>query len=66
MCKKLDADGKTSSVVVVGDKGRSQMRRTVGEKIKVRRGRSREKGMSTGMHTNTNLSASLLRSPQPR
>lgn len=35
MCKKLDADGKSSNIVVVGDKGRSQMRRTVGEKIKL-------------------------------
>jgi F-type H+-transporting ATPase subunit gamma len=33
MCKKLDADGKKSSLVIVGDKGRSQMRRIVGEKI---------------------------------
>jgi len=33
MCAKLDADGKKSSLVIVGDKGRSQMRRMVGEKI---------------------------------
>merc|ERR1719482_2595467 len=33
MCAKLDAEGKKSSIVIVGDKGRSQMRRTVGEKI---------------------------------
>ena len=33
MCAKLDSTGRKSSVVVVGDKGRSQMRRTVGSKI---------------------------------
>jgi len=35
MCKKLDADGKSSDIVVIGDKGRSQMRRTVGDKIQI-------------------------------
>jgi F-type H+-transporting ATPase subunit gamma len=33
ICGSLDAAGKKSSVVVVGDKGRSQMRRMVGEKM---------------------------------
>ena len=33
MVQKLDKDGKKSSVLVVGDKGRSQMRRMVGDKL---------------------------------
>lgn len=33
MIKKLDADGKEVDVVVIGDKGRAQMRRTIGDKI---------------------------------
>ncbi|GMI17838.1 hypothetical protein TrLO_g14164 [Triparma laevis f. longispina] len=33
MCGVLDGSGKKSSVVVVGDKGRSQMRRMVGDKL---------------------------------
>ena len=33
MCGKLDSAGKKSSLVVVGDKGRAQIRRMVGEKI---------------------------------
>lgn len=32
--KKLDAQGKSCDVVVIGDKGRSQLRRFIGDKIK--------------------------------
>mmetsp|Transcript_33433 Transcript_33433/g.35973 ORF Transcript_33433/g.35973 Transcript_33433/m.35973 type:complete len:312 (+) Transcript_33433:87-1022(+) len=33
MIKKLDAQGKEADVVVIGDKGRSQMRRSIGDNI---------------------------------
>lgn len=33
MVKKLDAAGKEVDVVIIGEKGRSQMRRTIGEKV---------------------------------
>jgi len=33
MVQKLDAQGKEADIVVIGDKGRAQMRRTVGDKI---------------------------------
>lgn len=33
MIKKLDATGKEVDVVIIGEKGRSQMRRTIGEKV---------------------------------
>lgn len=33
ICKKIEDQGKTADIVVIGDKGRGQLRRTHGEKI---------------------------------
>lgn len=33
ICAKMDAQGKEADVAIVGDKGRSQMRRTMGDRI---------------------------------